>query len=434
MKYNDSEQKCHLRQKYAERVRSMLVNRPEYLKKLIDSKHINLIKVVTGIRRSGKSYLLDPLFTNHLKENGIDEEHIIKLDLDQLRNHKYHDPYRLDEYIRSKMIDDSMYYVILDEIQLVPNFESVLNGLLSINNVDVYVTGSNSKFLSTDIVTEFRGRSRQIRIYPLSFKEYYEATSLEKHEAYQQYIRYGGLPLLISMRNEQDKAAYLKQLFDLTYFKDIVERNRVEKNDVLVSLTKIIASTIGSLTSATKLTNTYKSQGNHGLSINTVLSYLNYLEDSFLVEKVQRYDVKGKRYIESNTKFYFTDIGLRNAILNFRQQEENHIMENIVYLELVRRGYNVDVGIVEIRENGSRKQLEVDFVCNQFQKRYYVQVSLNLDTQEKTIQETRPFRNIDDSFKKMIIVKDDIIPWITEDGVLVMGIVEFLLNPDSLNL
>jgi predicted AAA+ superfamily ATPase len=236
------------------------------------------------------------------------------------------------------------------------------------------------------------------------------------------------------MRNEQDKAAYLKQLFDLTYFKDIVERNRVEKNDVLVSLTKIIASTIGSLTSATKLTNTYKSQGNHGLSINTVLSYLNYLEDSFLVENVQRYDVKGKRYIESNTKFYFTDIGLRNAILNFRQQEENHIMENIVYLELVRRGYNVDVGIVEIRENGSRKQLEVDFVCNQFQKRYYVQVSLNLDTQEKTIQETRPFRNIDDSFKKMIIVKDDIIPWITEDGVLVMGIVEFLLNPDSLNL
>jgi len=412
----------------------MLINRNEYLKKLIESKHINLIKVITGIRRSGKSYLLDPLFTNHLKETGVDEKHIIKIDLDQLRNHKYHDPYLLDEYIRSKIIDKDMYYVILDEIQLVSNFESLLNGYINMSNVDIYVTGSNSRFLSSDIATEFRGRSHQIRIYPLSFKEFYEAKKLNKNDAYQQYIRYGGMPMLISFEGEQDKSNYLKNLFELTYFKDIIERNNVEKNEVLTSLTKIIASSIGSLTSARKLTNTYKSHGNKELSINTVISYLGYLEDSFLIEHVNRYDVKGKRYIETLSKYYFTDIGLRNAILNYRQQEENHIMENIVYLELVRRGYNVDVGIVEIREKDARKQLEVDFVCNQHTKRYYVQVALNLETREKTIQETRPFINIDDSFKKVIIVKDEILPWVTEEGILVIGIIEFLLNTDSLNL
>ena len=412
----------------------MLIDRDEYLKRLIESKHINLIKVVTGIRRSGKSYLLDPLFTNHLKESGVNDNHIIKIELDQLKNHKYHDPYLLDEYIRSKIIDDNMHYVILDEIQLVSNFESLLNGYLNMSNVDIYITGSNSRFLSSDIITEFRGRSHQIRIYPLSFKEFYDAKKMSKNESYQQYIRYGGMPLLISLTTDQEKASYLKNLFELTYFKDIIERNNVEKNEVLTSLTKIIASTIGSLTSARKLTNTYKGNGNKELSINTVVSYLGYLEDSFLIESVNRYDVKGKRYIESLSKYYFTDIGLRNSILNFRQQEENHIMENVVYLELVRRGYNVDVGIVEIRENDTRKQLEVDFVCNQHNKRYYVQVALNLDSREKTIQETRPFVNIDDSFKKIIVVKDEIIPWVTEDGILIIGIIEFLLNCDSLNL
>lgn len=412
----------------------MIINRNEYLNKLIESKHINLIKVITGVRRSGKSYLLDPLFTNHLKESGVDENHIIKVDLDQLRNHKYHDPYLLDEYIRSRIIDSNMYYIILDEIQLVSNFESLLNGYLNMNNVDIYVTGSNSRFLSSDIITEFRGRSHQVRIYPLSFKEFYETQKLNKNEAYQQYIRYGGMPLLISLKNDQEKSNYLKNLFELTYFKDIIERNNVERNDVLTSLTKIVASSIGSLTSARKLTNTYKSKGNKELSINTVISYLGYLEDSFLIEKVDRYDVKGKQYIESLNKYYFTDVGLRNAILNFRQQEENHIMENIVYLELVRRGYNIDVGIVEIREKDTRKQLEVDFVCNQHHKRYYVQVALNLDTREKTIQEIRPFVNIDDSFKKVIIVKDEILPWITEEGILVIGIIEFLLNPNSLDI
>ena len=412
----------------------MIINRNEYLNKLIESKHINLIKVITGVRRSGKSYLLDPLFTNHLKESGVDENHIIKVDLDQLRNHKYHDPYLLDEYIRSRIIDSNMYYIILDEIQLVSNFESLLNGYLNMNNVDIYVTGSNSRFLSSDIITEFRGRSHQVRIYPLSFKEFYETQKLNKNKAYQQYIRYGGMPLLTSLKNDQEKSNYLKNLFELTYFKDIIERNNVERNDVLTSLTKIVASSIGSLTSARRLTNTYKSKGNKELSINTVISYLGYLEDSFLIEKVDRYDVKGKQYIESLNKYYFTDIGLRNAILNFRQQEENHIMENIVYLELVRRGYNIDVGIVEIREKDTRKQLEVDFVCNQHHKRYYVQVALNLDTREKTIQEIRPFVNIDDSFKKVIIVKDEILPWITEEGILVIGIIEFLLNPNSLDI
>lgn len=412
----------------------MIISRNEYLNKLIESKHINLIKVITGVRRSGKSYLLDPLFTNHLKESGVDENHIIKVDLDQLRNHKYHDPYLLDEYIRSRIVDSNMYYIILDEIQLVSNFESLLNGYLNMNNVDIYVTGSNSRFLSSDIITEFRGRSHQVRIYPLSFKEFYETQKLNKNEAYQQYIRYGGMPLLTSLKNDQEKSNYLKNLFELTYFKDIIERNNVERNDVLTSLTKIVASSIGSLTSARKLTNTYKSKGNKELSINTVISYLGYLEDSFLIEKVDRYDVKGKQYIESLNKYYFTDIGLRNAILNFRQQEENHIMENIVYLELVRRGYNVDVGIVEIREKDTRKQLEVDFVCNQHHKRYYVQVALNLDTREKTTQEIRPFINIDDSFKKIVIVKDEILPWITEEGILVIGIIEFLLNPNSLDI
>ncbi len=412
----------------------MLIKRDSYLNKLISSKHINLVKVVTGIRRSGKSYLLDPIFTNHLKESGVKEDHIIKIDLDDISNYKFHDPQILSSYIKEQIVDNDMYYIILDEIQFVEKFEPLLNGLLRIPNVDVYVTGSNSKFLSTDIITEFRGRSHQIRIYPLSFKEFYESKSLSKHEAYNKYIRYGGMPLLSSFNTEEEKTNYLKDLFKLTYFRDIVERNNIEKDDVLESLTKILASSIGSLTSARKLTNTYKSKGNKELSHNTVITYIKYLADSFLIEKADRYDVKGKRYIEATAKYYFTDIGLRNAILNFRQQEENRIMENLVYLELVRRGYNVDVGIVEIREGNKRKQLEVDFVCNQSYKRYYIQVSLHLDTREKTIQETRPFLNIDDNFKKIIIVKDDIMPWVTEEGILVIGIIQFLLDSNSLDL
>lgn len=410
----------------------MLIKRDEYLQKLISSKHINLIKIITGIRRSGKSYLLDPIFTNHLKESGVKESHIIKIDLDDVVNKRFHDPNVLNDHIRELLVDNEMYYIILDEIQLVKDFESVLNGFLRIKNVDVYATGSNSKFLSTDIITEFRGRSHQIHIYPLSFKEFYDANSIDKQGAFQQYIRYGGMPLLNSFKSEEEKSKYLKALFELTYFKDIIERNNVTKDEVLKSITRIIASSTGSLTSARKLTNTYKSKGNNELSINTLIAYLGYLEDAFLIEKVDRYDVKGKRYIETISKYYFADIGLRNALLNFRQLEENHAIENLVYLELTRRGFNVDVGIVEIREGNSRKQLEVDFVCNQSYKRYYIQVALHLETREKTLQEIRPFVNIEDSFKKIIIVKDDIRPWVTEEGILVIGIIEFLLNPNSL--
>lgn len=412
----------------------VIIKRDDYLNKLINSKHINLIKVVSGIRRSGKSYLLDPLFTNHLRESGVNEDHIIKIDLDKLENHKFHDPHLLNEYIKSKIIDNDMYYLILDEIQLVEKFEALLNGFLYMRNVDVYVTGSNSKFLSTDIITEFRGRSHQIRIYPLSFKEFYGYYKGDKSVAYTNYLKYGGMPLLNEMNSEEEKALYLKDLFELTYFKDIIERNNVERDDVLEWLTKILASSIGSLTSARKLTNAYKSKGNSELSINTLLAYLKYLEDSFLIEKVERYDVRGKKYIESPVKYFFTDIGLRNAILNFRQQEEKRTMENIVYLELMRRGFDVDVGIVEVREKGIRKQLEIDFVCNKSYQRYYIQVTQHLETREKTIQETRPFLSIDDNFKKVIIVKDDILPWITEEGILVIGMMQFLLDAESLNI
>jgi len=409
------------------------ISRDFYLNQLINSKHNRLIKVITGIRRCGKSYLLDPLFTKHLIESGVNDRHIIKMNLDGIRNKQYLDPVKLDEYLRSQILDSDMHYIILDEIQLVKDFEAVLNGFLYMDNVDVYVTGSNSKFLSTDIITEFRGRGFQINIYPLSFSEFIENKDDDKRTSYNEYIRFGGMPLVLSMKTDEDKSKYLKDLFELTYLKDIVERNQVQRKDVLESVINMVASSIGSLTNPNKLTNTFKSKGTKELSINTVSHYLDYLIDSFLIEKVDRYDIKGKRYIQSTSKYYFADIGLRNARLNFRQQEENHIMENIVYLELVRRGYNVDVGIVEIREGDKRKQLEVDFICHQHNKKYYVQVALNLDTTTKTEQETRPFVNIADSFKKIIVVRDDIKPWITEEGVLIIGIIEFLLNPNSLD-
>lgn len=410
------------------------ISRDFYLNQLINSKHNRLIKVITGIRRCGKSYLLDPLFTKHLIESGVTERHIVKMNLDEIRNKQYLDPVKLDEYLRSQILDSDMHYIILDEIQLVKDFEAVLNGFLYMDNVDVYVTGSNSKFLSTDIITEFRGRAFQINIYPLSFSEFLENKDDDKRTSYNEYIRFGGMPLVLSMKTDEDKSKYLKDLFELTYLKDIVERNEVQRKDILESVVNMVASSIGSLTNPNKLTNTLKSKGTKELSINTVSQYLDYLIDSFLIEKVDRYDIKGKRYIQSTSKYYFTDIGLRNARLNFRQQEENHIMENIVYLELVIRGYNVDVGIVEVREGDKRKQLEVDFICHQHNKKYYVQVALNLDTTTKTEQETRPFINIADSFKKIIVVRDDIKPWITEEGILIIGIIEFLLNSNSLDI
>ena len=410
------------------------IERNLYLNKIINRRENGLIKIITGIRRCGKSYLLDPLFKNYLLADGVKEDHIIKLELDRVENEKYRDSKALNEYIRSLIKDKDMYYVILDEIQLVKGFEFVLNGLLYEKNIDVYVTGSNSKFLSSDIITEFRGRGDQIKVNPLSFAEFLSAFNGDKYEAWNEYVTYGGMPLILSKKNDEEKSQYLKELFEQTYIKDIVERNNIQRIDILDSLINMLASSVGSLTNPQKLFDTFKSNGEKELSLNTINSYIADIEDSFIVNKSTRYDIKGKKYIQTPQKYYFSDIGLRNARLNFRQQEENHLMENIIYNELLIRGYNVDVGVVEVREEGKRKQLEVDFVCNLGNKRYYIQSALNLDTKEKTIQESRSLNNIGDSFKKIIIVKDNIKLWRTDDGIVIMGIQEFLLNKDSLDL
>lgn len=410
------------------------IKRDLYLNKIINRRENGLIKIITGIRRCGKSYLLDPLFKNYLLADGVKEDHIIKLELDRVENEKYRDSKALNEYIRSLIKDKDMYYVILDEIQLVKGFEFVLNGLLYEKNIDVYVTGSNSKFLSSDIITEFRGRGDQIKVNPLSFAEFLSAFNGDKYEAWNEYVTYGGMPLILSKKNDEEKSQYLKELFEQTYIKDIVERNNIQRIDILDSLINMLASSVGSLTNPQKIFDTFKSKGEKELSLNTINSYIADIEDSFIVNKSTRYDIKGKKYIQTPQKYYFSDIGLRNARLNFRQQEENYLMENIIYNELLIRGYNVDVGVVEVREEGKRKQLEVDFVCNLGNKRYYIQSALNLDTKEKTIQESRSLNNIGDSFKKIIVVKNNIKLWRTDDGIVIMGIQEFLLNKDSLDL
>ncbi len=410
------------------------IKRDKYLNNLIDRRENGLIKIVTGIRRCGKSYLLDPMYRDYLLSTGVKEDHIIKLDLDERKNEKYQNPDVLDKYIRDSIIDSDMYYVILDEIQKVEDFESVLNGFLHIKNVDIYVTGSNSKFLSSDVITEFRGRGDEIKVNPLSFAEFSSAYKGSLEDAWHEFIMYGGLPLILSQKTEEQKSKYLIDLFKTTYLKDIIERNNIQRVDVLDSLVNILASSIGSLTNPNKLADTFVSNNIKDISINTINSYINYLLDAFLIRKAERYDVKGKKYITTPSKYYFADVGLRNARLNFRQQEESHLMENIIYNELICRGYNVDVGVVEIREGNDRKQLEIDFVCNQAGRRYYVQSVLILPDREKTIQETRPLMNVGDNFKKIIVVKDNIKHWMTEEGILVMGIQEFLLNPDSLNL
>ena len=410
------------------------IKRDVYLQRLIDRQNNGLIKIITGIRRCGKSYLLDPIYKNYLLEKGAKEDHIIKIDLDERINHRFLNPDVLDEYIRSLIVDKNMYYILLDEIQKVDDFESVLNGFLHIDNVDIYVTGSNSKFLSSDIKTEFRGRGDEVRIFPLTFAEFVSAYEGDRENAWREYITYGGLPRILSQKTAEQKSKYLKNLFDKTYLSDIIERHSIQRVDVLDTLINILASSVGSLTNPKKLSDTFISNSMKDVSINTITTYINYLLDAFLIEKAERYDVKGKQYISTPSKYYFSDIGLRNARLNFRQQEEEHIMENILYNELLFRGYNVDVGVVEIRENNMKKQTEVDFVCNQVDRRYYVQSALSLPTREKTLQEERPLMNINDNFKKIIVVKDNIRPWMTEEGILVIGIQEFLLNPNSLNL
>ena len=361
------------------------IKRDIYLNRLIRRRENGLIKVITGIRRSGKSYLLDPIFRNYLLSEGIREDHIIKIELDRESNRRYyHDPHAFDQYIRSFVKDEQMYYIILDEIQLVDDFEYILNGLLYEKKFDVYVTGSNSKFLSSDIITEFRGRGDQIRVQPLSFSEYLPACGIEdKYDAWNEYMTYGGMPFVVSIQEEQDKAAYLKNLFEQVYFRDILERYDIRRKDILDSLVNFLASSVGSLTNPQKIYDTFKSNGEKELSLNTISSYLSYLEDAFIVNMAERYDIKGRKYISTPQKYYFTDLGLRNARLNFRQQEETHLMENALYNELLFRGYHVDVGVVEIREQGRRKSTEVDFVCNEGSNRYYIQSALRLDTQRR---------------------------------------------------
>ncbi len=410
------------------------IKRDKYLNMLVNSRDNGLIKIITGIRRCGKSYLLDPIFKNYLIESGVKENHIIKLELDKIENEKYLNPQELNNYIKSKIKDNDKYYILLDEIQLVDKFESVLNGFLYIKNLDVYVTGSNSKFLSTDIITEFRGRGDEIKVFPLTFSEYMQAFSGDNYEAWNEYLTYGGMPLILSKSTDEEKSKYLKDLFEQTYIKDIIERNNIQRIDVINSIVNMLASSIGSLTNPKKIYDTFVSNGEKEVSLNTINSYMKFIENSFIVNKSERYDVKGKKYIQTPQKYYFSDVGLRNARLNFRQQEENHIMENIIYNELIVRGYNVDVGVVEIRdENKNRKQLEVDFVCNLGSKRYYIQSALNLETREKTLQEERPLININDNFKKIIVVKDTQKHWFTEEGIMIIGIQEFLLNQNSLD-
>ena len=411
----------------------MEIKRDEYLNKLINKRGNGLIKVITGIRRCGKSYLLDPIFKNYLLGEGVPGDHIIKVELDRISNRKfYRDAEAFDKYVRSFIKDNENYYLLLDEIQLVEDFELVLNGFLYEKNLDVYVTGSNSKFLSTDIITEFRGRGDQIHVNPLTYSEYYAACGGDKYDRWNDYLTFGGMPLVLSMKSDEEKSSYLKELFAQTYFTDIINRHGIKRSDILDAIVDLLASSVGSLTNPQKIYDTFKSHGEKELSLNTINSYLSFLEDSFIVKKAMRYDVRGRKYIRTPQKYYFADLGLRNARLNFRQQEENHLMENAIYNELIFRGYNVDVGVVEIREDGKRIQTEVDFVCNTGNNRFYIQSSLNLDTHEKTVQESRPLNHIKDSFKKVIIVKDHIKSWRTEDGILVMGIVDFLLDPDSL--
>ncbi len=410
------------------------IKREQYLNELIAAKENKLIKVITGIRRAGKSYLLDPIFKNYLIDNGIKEDHIIKLDLDLIENSQYREPIVLFNYIMNCVKDNDMYYILLDEIQLVSDFEKVLNSFLKKPNLDVYVTGSNSRFLSSDIITEFRGRSTEIRVYPLSFKEFVEIKEMPNDIAWKEYVLYGGLPPVVLQTNEKQKREYLANLFETTYLKDIIERNDIKKKDVLDAIINILASSIGSLTNPMNIYKTYLATGDKDISLNTITSYIEHLENAFLIRKINRYDVKGRKYISTPFKYYFTDLGLRNVRLNFRQQEENHIMENIIYNELLIRGYNVDVGVVEVRSSNNRVYYEIDFVCNMASNRYYIQSALNIDSPEKNYQESRPLNSVGDNFKKVIIVKDDINLWHNEDGILIIGIKEFLLNKNSLEL
>ena len=409
------------------------IARDIYLKRLIDSQGNGLIKVITGIRRCGKSYLLDPIFKDYLLKRGVSTDHIIHLNLETRENKGLTDPDALDGFIRSRIKDDTRHYVLLDEIQLVADFESVLNGFLHLPNLDVYVTGSNSRFLSSDIVTEFRGRSYEIHLYPLSFAEFMSVYDGSRERGWSDYYRYGGLPQVSAMPTESDKMAFLGSQWSNVYLNDLVERYHLRNRAELDSLVEVIASSVGSLTNPHKLERSFKSMANVSLDHNTISDYLTKLEEAFIVEKSKRYDVKGKKYINTPSKYYFTDSGIRNACLGFRQMEENHIMENIIYIELRRRGYQVDIGVVSARDGNDRRQYEVDFVANRGDRTLYIQSALTISDPDKRAQESRSLSEIDDHFAKVIIVKDAAGVGHERNGIITMGLFDFLLEGGHLD-
>ena len=412
----------------------MEIKRDYYLKQLIDRMDNQLIKIITGIRRCGKSYLLNNIFKKYLLEQGITEEHIIQLSLDENKNKVFLDPANLDEYVRSLIKDNDKYYLLLDEIQEVKDFESVLIGFLHISNIETYVTGSNSKFLSSDIVTEFRGRGDEIRVYPLSFSEFYSIYDGSEEIALSEYYTYGGLPLTVLAKNDDAKINYLNMQKENVYINNIVDRNNINNKEKLEMLVQIIASDIGSLTNPLKLSNNFKERNNLSkMTDKTIYNYLGYLQDAFMIEKAKRFDVRGKKFIETPQKYYFTDMGIRNSFLNFRQSEEiSHTMENVIYIELRKRGYNVDVGSVEIREGDTKKQLEIDFVANKGNNKIYIQSALEMKTEEKVQQEQKSLLNVKDFFKKMIIVGNNIKRSRYDNGIIIMSIYDFLLDDRSL--
>lgn len=429
----------------------MVIRRDRYLERLISKQNNGMIKVITGIRRSGKSYLLFNLFYDHLLASGIPEDNIICIALDDVENEAYRDPYRLYSYIKERVQDNrEQYYVLIDEAQYAISKEEmknpdepirlygVLNSLLRKSNVDVYITVSNSKFLSSDVMTEFRGRGDEIHISPLSFSEFYPASGQEKSDAWRDYLYYGGLPHILAESGGEAKSRYLEKLNKEIYLRDMCERYGIRDEESMLILMKVIASAIGSLSNPQKISDTFRSSGNKVITMPTISSYLKYLQESFVVEKAERYDIKGRKYISTPSKYYYSDLGLRNALLNFRQFEETHLMENAIYNELIYRGYSVDVGVVETRvdEGGKkvRKQLAVDFVVNQFNKRYYIQSAFLISDREKFEQEQAPLVKIPDSFKKIVVVGNNTPIWRNEEGITFMGIYDFLLNENSLDL
>lgn len=415
------------------------IERKKYLDELVSLRHNGMIKIITGMRRCGKSYLLFELFTSYLEGSGVAPDHIIKVDLEDYKNRAMRDPDRLYAYVESRMADDGMYYILLDEVQMLDRFEEVLNGFLRMRNADVYATGSNARFLSKDIITEFRGRGFEVKMYPLSFGEYMSVYPGTVQAGFNEYMLYGGLPQILSYGSEEQKVRFLKTLFDETYIRDIKERYDIRKDDDLEELINIMASGIGALTNPNKLANTFRSEKRSAISYDTVKDYIDYLCDSFLVEKSTRYDIKGKRYVNSPYKYYFMDLGLRNARINFRQSERSHLMENLVYNELRIRGFNVDVGVVPVVTKGEdgrqqRASLEVDFICNLGSRRYYIQSAYRMESEEKLRQERASLLRVDDSFKKIIILGEECPVTRDESGITTIGIYDFLLKDNSLEL